>query len=340
MKKLLSIVLTFVFCMSLICVPAVADDYVTYELVVVDNCDGTATVTAFAPAGVYSGKIVVCTTDKLSYIAGSGESDYVFNENYDKNGVKGVCVTFASALVINEKIQVFKGLYAVADGDSVSSSDVFSEEWNLTNGQENLSNQASGNVDVKVEYITYTVTFIGKNGETLKTEAVSYDAAATAPEAPAVEGYTFSGWDKTFDSVKSDLTITAVYTINTYTVTFVGKDGVAIKTESVSHGTAATAPEAPVVEGYTFIGWDNAFDSVKDDLTVTALYEAKGKFGDVNGDTKVNNLDAASILKYDAGIFDETGLDLGVANVNGDTKVNNLDASTILKYDAGIIPSL
>jgi hypothetical protein len=54
----------------------------------------------------------------------------------------------------------------------------------------------------------------------------------------------------------------------------VDKDGETLKTEEVEHGKAATAPEAPEVEGYTFTGWDKKFNNVTSDLTVTALYEA------------------------------------------------------------------
>jgi len=59
--------------------------------------------------------------------------------------------------------------------------------------------------------------------------------------------------------------------------------------------------------------------------------------GDVNGDGKVNNLDAAQILKYDAGLTELSEEQKQAADFNTDGKVNNLDASQILKYDAGII---
>ncbi len=59
--------------------------------------------------------------------------------------------------------------------------------------------------------------------------------------------------------------------------------------------------------------------------------------GDVNADGKINNLDAAMILKYDAGIIELSDIEKSAANVNGDASVNNLDATAILKYDAGII---
>ena len=38
------------------------------------------------------------------------------------------------------------------------------------------------------------------------------------------------------------------------------------------YGDAADAPDAPHIDGYEFAGWDKAFDSVTEDMTVTALY--------------------------------------------------------------------
>ncbi len=59
--------------------------------------------------------------------------------------------------------------------------------------------------------------------------------------------------------------------------------------------------------------------------------------GDVNGDGKINSLDAAWVLKHDAMIISLDDTQLKAADVNGDGKVNSLDAAQILKLDAGII---
>ena len=121
--------------------------------------------------------------------------------------------------------------------------------------------------------VWHTVTFMDWDGTVLKTETVEHGHAAAPPADPEREGYTFIGWDADLSSVADDLTVTAQYQINTYTVIFLDWDGSLIMAESVEHGHAATPPPAPTREGYTFIGWDADLSSITDYLTVCALYE-------------------------------------------------------------------
>ena len=67
-------------------------------------------------------------------------------------------------------------------------------------------------------------------------------------------------------------TYTAMFKKKTCTVTFMSKSNDILKEETVEYGDGATAPDAPHVDGYEFIGWDKAFDNVTEDITVTALY--------------------------------------------------------------------
>ena len=83
------------------------------------------------------------------------------------------------------------------------------------------NNQASGSVSfsellytVTYEEVksTYTVTFKDWDGTVLKTQTVEEGSSATAPSNPSRDGYNFTGWDKAFNNITSDLTITAQYT--------------------------------------------------------------------------------------------------------------------------------
>ena len=60
----------------------------------------------------------------------------------------------------------------------------------------------------------YKVTFQDKDGNEIETQYVFEGEDAVAPEAPAVEGYTFTGWDKEFDNVTCDIDVYALYELN------------------------------------------------------------------------------------------------------------------------------
>lgn len=129
-------------------------------------------------------------------------------------------------------------------------------------------------VYVKWTINSYTVTFM--DGKTLlKTEKVQHGSAAPEPKVPEKDGKTFKGWDKPFDNVTSDLTINAVYDVDTFTVTF--KDGEKVlETQTVKYEAAATAPDIARLsppEGMHFAKWDKDFSKVTEDIEVSAVYE-------------------------------------------------------------------
>lgn len=59
--------------------------------------------------------------------------------------------------------------------------------------------------------------------------------------------------------------------------------------------------------------------------TVCASAENAALLGDVNGDGNVDNLDAATLLKYDAGIIDLGDGALAISDVNYDGAVDNIE---------------
>ena len=97
-------------------------------------------------------------------------------------------------------------------------------------------------VYVKWTINKYTVTFM--DGEkVLKTFTnVPHGDTVTAPEVPKKDGKTFSKWDKDFKNITSDLTINAVYDVNTFTVTFINFDGTTVYTAKVEYGASIEEP--------------------------------------------------------------------------------------------------
>lgn len=130
-------------------------------------------------------------------------------------------------------------------------------------------------VYVKWTINKYTVTFMDGEKVLETFTNVPHGDTVTAPEVPEKDGKTFSKWDKDFSKVTSDLTINAVYDVDTFTVTF--KDGEKVlETQTVEYEAAATAPDTARLsppEGMHFSKWDKDFSKVTEDIEVSAVYE-------------------------------------------------------------------
>lgn len=130
-------------------------------------------------------------------------------------------------------------------------------------------------VYVKWTINKYTVTFMDGEKVLRAYTNVPHGDTVTAPEVPKKDGKTFKEWDKDFSKVTSDLTINAVYDVDTFTVTF--KDGEKVlETQTVEYEAAATAPDTARLsppEGMHFAKWDKDFSKVTEDIEVSAVYE-------------------------------------------------------------------
>lgn len=130
-------------------------------------------------------------------------------------------------------------------------------------------------VYVKWTINKYTVTFMDGENVLATFTNVTHGDTVTAPEVPEKDGKTFKGWDKDFSNVTSDLTINAVYDVDTFTVTF--KDGEKVlETQTVEYEAAATAPDIARLsppEGMHFAKWDKDFSKVTENIEVSAVYE-------------------------------------------------------------------
>ena len=134
--------------------------------------------------------------------------------------------------------------------------------WNKTDGTawDYASDKVTDNITLYAKWAanTYTITFDTAGGSEIAPITQEYGTVITAPEAPTREGYTFIGWDKEIPTTMpaENMTVTAQWEINRYTITFDTAGGSEIAPITQDYGTAITAPEAPTREGYTFMGWD------------------------------------------------------------------------------------
>ena len=132
-------------------------------------------------------------------------------------------------------------------------------------------------VTAQWEIIQYTITFDTTGGSEIAPITQDYGTAITAPADPTREGYTFIGWDRVIPTTMpaENMTVTAQWEINQYTITFDTAGGSEIAPITQDYGTAITAPADPTRDGYTFIGWDKEIPTTMpaENMTVTAQWK-------------------------------------------------------------------
>ena len=172
-------------------------------------------------------------------------------------------------------------LYATSEADEKIGNNVLNHVWAadpVTPGTDDVCEIAHN----------WVVTFNPDNGGDTFTQNVEYEGKAIKPTPdPEKTGYTFDGWylDEaeapfSFDTtITSDITLTAKWEINKYTVTFDSYGGTPVPpAQEVEYGHTATKPAAPEKTGYTFDGWylgDEKYDfsaAVEQNITLTAKW--------------------------------------------------------------------
>ena len=160
------------------------------------------------------------------------------------------------------------------------------DDGNTTNPRI-ITAEAGKNMSLLAEFAQrerFTVTFLDWDDEVLSVEKVYKGDDAQVPQTPVRQGYTFDGWEWigrgaifygfSVPNIRSNETFRAQFNINTYIVRFFDIDGMQIgEDQMIEYGGAAVAPDAPEVEGYTFVRWNQFFNYVESDLDIYALYE-------------------------------------------------------------------
>ena len=170
-------------------------------------------------------------------------------------------------------------------------------EWNFeTPVTENLTLTAKWQIN------RYTITFDTAGGSEVPSITQDYGTAITPPAAPTRTGYTFAGWDKTIPSTMpaEDMTITARWQVNQYTITFKPENGgqdIVIKQD---YGTAITAPANPTKTGYTFAGWDKTIPTTMPagDMTITARWTENRVIVIIRPDDSKNEPDPGIVHRW------------------------------------------
>ena len=155
----------------------------------------------------------------------------------------------------------------------------------------------------------YSFSFDSNGGTAVDTLTQTYDNAFVPPADPSRTGYTFLGWQPALpDSVPAaDMTFTAQWQVNTYTLAFDANGGTPVDTIVQNYDTALAPPADPNRTGYTFLGWKPALpDSIPPyDITYTAQWQVNSYAlaFDANGgtpvDTIVQNYDTALVPPAD-----------------------------------------
>ncbi len=139
---------------------------------------------------------------------------------------------------------------------------------------------------------TYSVNYLaGANGSITgdTAQTVNHGASSTAVTAVPDVGYHFVKWsDNSTDnpradgSVTSDITVTAEFAINTYTLTYTaGVNGSITGTsvQTVNYGANGDAVTAVPLAGYVFTDWsDSSTDNPRTDTNVTANITVTANF--------------------------------------------------------------
>ena len=139
---------------------------------------------------------------------------------------------------------------------------------------------------------SYTVTFNSNGGSDVPSDSFITDGSVAEPTPPTRAGYTFLGWSASDGGfligfpyspwVTEDITLYALWSVDSHTVTFNSNGGSYVFSGSFETDGSIFEPTAPTRTGYTFMGWSDtdggtAVDfpyapGVIEDITLYALW--------------------------------------------------------------------
>ena len=224
--------------------------------------------------GIFNGKV----TNKNDISDSPEETSAKISGGTFNGGVMGACtVTFQSEGGSEVASQIRANAPAAQPDNPTKEGYTFigwyngEEKWNFADAV-----ATDLTLTAKWQVNQYTITFDTAGGSEVAPITQDYGTTITAPANPTKTGYTFAGWDKTIPTTMpaGNMTITAQWQINQYTITFDTAGGSEVAPITQDYGTTITAPANPAKTGYTFAGWNKTIPTTMPagDMTITARW--------------------------------------------------------------------
>ena len=228
--------------------------------------------------------------DSVSMVVSAG-SNRIYNNTADRHGAD-ICLEKGASITLPDAA----GMGATF-GDSGINIDGWYKDKSPESGQRvKALQQQSGPLSLVASYEASPVYIkIDANGGAGGSVSQTVQKGTNVTlEAPTKEGHLFKGWEdekgnsypagedgKVKITVTGAMTLTAVWKVRTFTVTYVLLDG-KTRTETAAYGQNVTLGEEPRT-GYTFVGWkdgENVYRAgetitVTEDKTLTAVWDAR-----------------------------------------------------------------
>jgi uncharacterized repeat protein (TIGR02543 family) len=197
---------------------------------------------------------------------------------------------------------------------------------------------------------TLTINVTGQGSVLKNPDRVTYTVNETVElTAAPLTGWSFSHWsgDLSGNTIQANIimdgnkTVTAVFTINSYNVTFDSQGGAEIDSQDITYNSLVTEPAAPARDDFTFAGWHRdstctrpwKFDT--DRITANTVLYAGWKTavdnGGQDGQAQIDN----GVTDLQMGDSESLDLQAGVQSANGTQIIIGGAAENLEDYTGG-----
>ena len=169
--------------------------------------------------------------------------------NFTQSGTSGTSITYTAETYPGS---TFNGWFTAPAGGSP-----VTFPFSLA-GSETLYGQWTPDIEI--------ATFNSMGGSIVAAETALYGNSISLPAAPTYAGHVFGGWSDgtntyvagaSYGPLYNNVTLTAIWTLPNYTITFNSDLGLAVSSITRQSGTSVALP-VDTRSGYTFVGWYTA----------------------------------------------------------------------------------